>query len=193
MLSLCHRYIRLRRRVQGIINRLSEANLDPLCTELVGLFDTNSAGMVNKALTTALMTIASTDSQVGGQCAFGAFSRTLGAMCISAAPTPACCILTHAGCDVHQCSPTPACIGIPSHVFGQGERVVHVRTLGDYPFGPPPLPFLPFASPSHRPPPLPTMQVLRPLVMVFAALVAALHIRVDLAVSANALELVVRR
>jgi hypothetical protein len=122
-----------------------------------------------------------------------AFSRTLCGVCISAAPTPACCILTHAGCDVHQCSPTPACIGIPSHVFGQGERVVHVRTLGDYPFGPPPLPFLPFASPSHRPPPLPTMQVLRPLVMVFAALVAALHIRVDLAVSANALELVVRR
>jgi hypothetical protein len=37
------------------------------------------------------------------------------------------------------------------------------------------------------------VQVLRPLVMVFAALVAALHIRVDHAVSANALEQVVRR
>ncbi len=63
-LTTTNSYVRLRRRVQGIINRLSEANLDPLSTELVGLFDTNSTGMMNKALTTALMTIASTDSQV---------------------------------------------------------------------------------------------------------------------------------
>ena len=57
-------YVKLRRRVQGIINKLSEANLDPLCSELVALYDSNSTGLLNKALTAVLMTIASTDSQV---------------------------------------------------------------------------------------------------------------------------------
>jgi hypothetical protein len=50
--------------LQGIVNRLSEANLDPLSAEIVELYDANGKAFVNNAVTDALLTMAGTDTQV---------------------------------------------------------------------------------------------------------------------------------
>ena len=50
--------------VQGIVNKLSESNLDPLSAEIVSIYDTNSKALVNSALTESLLTIAGNDTQV---------------------------------------------------------------------------------------------------------------------------------
>lgn len=49
---------------QGVVNKLSEANLEPLSTEICALYDTHSKAIVNTALSECLSTIAGTDTQV---------------------------------------------------------------------------------------------------------------------------------
>ncbi len=34
-------FMKLKRRVQGVINKVTESNLDPLCSELAALYDTH--------------------------------------------------------------------------------------------------------------------------------------------------------
>lgn len=49
---------------QGIVNRLSEASLDPLSSEITTIYDTSSKAYVNAALTEALLSVAGTETQV---------------------------------------------------------------------------------------------------------------------------------
>lgn len=57
-------YAGVRRRVQGIVNKLSDANIDPLSAELATVFDSSIKAVVNSALTDVLLNVAATESQV---------------------------------------------------------------------------------------------------------------------------------